>query len=99
MTDPQIEEEIKKYEDKYTIKEDLVTFIGTWNVGGKELKDGTLLFEWLFPMKDMKNPDIYIIGLQEIVNLNAKNIVLSTNSSKVEFWKNLILKNLNEIDK
>jgi hypothetical protein len=73
--------------------------VGSWNVGGKEMKEGSMLFEWLFPMKDMKAPDIYIIGLQEIVSLNAKNIVLSSNSSKVEFWRNLIMKNLNEIDK
>jgi hypothetical protein len=47
----------------------------------------------------MKTPDIYIIGLQEIVSLNAKNIMLSSNSSKVDFWRNLICKNLGEIDK
>ena len=50
-------------------------------------------------MKDMKTPDIYIVGFQEIVDLNAKNIVLSSNTSKVDFWKNLIIKHLNEIDK
>jgi hypothetical protein len=57
-----------------------------------------MLFEWLFPMQDMKSPDIYIIGLQEIVDLNAKNIVLSSNSSKVEFWKILITKHLQKVD-
>ncbi len=73
-------------------------YIGTWNVGGKEPKDGIMLFEWLFPMKDMRTPDIYIMGFQEIVDLNAKNIVLVSNTSKVDFWKNLILKHLKEID-
>jgi hypothetical protein len=58
-----------------------------------------MLFHWLLPNKDMKTPDIYIIGLQEIVSLNAKNIVLSSNSSKVDFWKYLIIRNLGEIDK
>lgn len=57
-----------------------------------------MLFEWLFPLKEMKSPDIYVIGLQEIVSLNAKNIVLSSNSSQVDSWRNLIQKNLNEID-
>lgn len=73
-------------------------FIGTWNVGGKEPKEGIMLFEWLFPMKDMRTPDIYMIGFQEIVDLNAKNLVLMSNTSKVDFWKNLILKHLREID-
>ncbi len=62
------------------------------------MKESNMLFEWLFPLKDMKSPDIYVIGLQEIVSLNAKNIVLSSNSSQVESWRNLIQKNLNEID-
>ena len=73
--------------------------MGTWNVGGKEPKEGLMLFEWLFPMGDMKTPDIYIIGLQEIVDLNAKNIVLSSNTSKVDYWKNLVIKHLERIDK
>ena len=47
----------------------------------------------------MKSPDIYIIGLQEIVSLNATNIVLNANSSKVELWKNIISKTLADIDK
>jgi hypothetical protein len=97
--DPALEEEIKKYENKFTTIEELDIFIGSWNVGGKELKEGSLLVNWLLPNKDMKTPDVYIIGLQEIVSLNAKNIVLSSNSSKVDFWKNLIVKNLGEIDK
>jgi synaptojanin len=57
-----------------------------------------MLFEWLFPMKDMRTPDIYIIGFQEIVDLNAKNVMLSSNTNKVDFWKNLLLKHFKEID-
>ncbi len=99
VADPFIQEEIKKYEDKFTTNEELVLFIGTWNVGGKELKDGVMLFEWLYPNKHGKTADIYVIGLQEIVSLNAKNIVLLSNNAKVDFWRNLITKNLNQIDK
>jgi len=73
--------------------------MGTWNVGGKEPKEGIMLYEWLFPMGDMKTPDVYIIGFQEIVDLNAKNIVISSNTSKVDFWKNLVIKHLERIDK
>lgn len=62
------------------------------------MKENTMLYEWLLPVKEMKTPDIYIIGLQEIVSLNAKNIVLSSNSPQVESWRYLIHKNLNSID-
>jgi synaptojanin len=94
-----LEEELKKYENKFTSQEELFIYIGSWNVGGKEPKDGFMFFEWLFPMKDMRTPDIYILGLQEIVDLNAKNIVLSSNTSKVDYWRNAINKHMNEIDK
>jgi hypothetical protein len=99
VADPIIQEEIRKHEDKFTTNEDIMIFIGTWNVNGKELKEGVMLYEWLYPHKQDKTPDIYIIGLQEIVSLNAQNIVLLSNSTKVEFWRNLITKNLNGIDK
>jgi hypothetical protein len=38
--------------------------------------------EWLNPIQNLRSPDIYIIGLQEIVDLNAKNIVLFSNLEK-----------------
>jgi hypothetical protein len=94
-----IKAELEKQKSKYISKEELNIYIGSWNVGGKTLKESSLLFEWLYPLKEMKSPDIYIIGLQEIISLNAKNIVLSSNTNIVEGWKNLIFKNLNEIDK
>ena len=74
-------------------------FIGTWNVGATTFS-GSKLLDWLLPLKDMKNtPDIYMIGLQEIVSLNATNILLTSNSSKVDLWRNLITNTLNSIDK
>jgi hypothetical protein len=99
VNNPKLEENLKKYESKFTQTEDLLIYIGTWNVGGKEPKEGFMFFEWVFPMKDMRTPDVYIIGLQEIVDLNAKNIMISSNSSKVDYWKSQINKHLNEIDK
>ncbi len=99
LNNPLIDEELRKYEDQYTSNDELFIYFGSWNVAGKEPKDGIMLFEWLFPMQDMRTPDMYIIGLQEIVDLNAKNIVLSSNSSKVDFWRMLMLRHLNEIDK
>lgn len=97
-----IKSELEKQKSKYITQEELNIFIGSWNVGGNTLKESSLLFEWLYPfknVKEMKSPDIYIIGLQEICSLNAKNIVLNSNTNFVESWKNLIFKNLNEIDK
>jgi len=68
------------------------------------------LIDWLYPIKDLKNlkdikekdinpPDIYLIGFQEIVDLSATNIMFNSNSSNVELWYDILITNLNKIDK
>ncbi|MCL7048312.1 hypothetical protein MKW94_028865, partial [Papaver nudicaule] len=48
--------------------------VGTWNVGGKLPTDDIEIKEWL----DFDEPaDVYVLGLQEIVPLNAGNIFLA----------------------
>ncbi|CAK9302037.1 unnamed protein product [Gordionus sp. m RMFG-2023] len=77
-------------------------FLGTWNVnGGKCLTstDSENLSEWLTapiykisfkssPIKDCDDmvPDVYIIGFQEIIDLNAKNIAIS-NVENQRYWE------------
>jgi len=96
---PQIEEKLKQSESKFTIIEEIVLFIGSWNTAGIDIKDNMDLDKWLYPIEGLKTPDIYIVCLQEIVDLNAKNIILNVNSSKVDQWRNVFLKNINKIDK
>ncbi len=101
---------IEKLKDKYTKFEDLLISVHTWNVNGsKKFKEGKIdLFDWLFPIKDFLNlknfseinsPDIYLIGFQEIVDLNAKYIMFNSNSSKIDLWHDFLTTNLNKIDK
>jgi len=98
---PQIEEKLKQLESKFVETEELILYIGSWNTGGIDIKDNMDLNEWLYPnpIKDMRTPDIYIICLQEIVNLNAKNIIISSNAKKVDQWRNILTKVVNFIDK
>ena len=75
-------------------------FVGTWNVGGEKLKEDLSLYDWLLPKNDMKDtPDMYIIGLQEIVELNPNFVMISSNTQWVQNWKNIITNNLDAIDK
>jgi hypothetical protein len=100
VSNPVLEQELKRHESKFTENEELILFIGSWNVGGWDPKESVLLFDWLYHFgKESPTPDIYIIGLQEIVDLNAKNIVIFSNSTKVEFWRKTIFWHLNQIDK
>ncbi len=77
---------------------ELTVFIGTWNMAGIEMNPNEKFFDWFFPLKDMKNPpDIYVVGFQEIVELNAGNILINTNATAVDNYRTLITKNLNKI--
>lgn len=79
--------------EKYMTTQELRLSVGTWNVAGKSPPSDLLLDEWL----DVSNPaDIYVIGFQEVVPLNAGNIVLgSTEDSRpAARWENLIRRTL-----
>ncbi|KAE9590971.1 hypothetical protein Lal_00023328 [Lupinus albus] len=71
---------------------DLRIFVGTWNVGGKSPKNGLNLRDWL---KSPSPADIYVIGFQEIVPLNAGNVLGPEDSGPLSKWLGLIREALN----
>jgi len=89
-----IQTNIKNEIKKFSIQDKINILIGTWNVGGHPpAKD---IFQWLYP-EDEKLPDIYVIGIEEVVELIAKQVI-STDTEKAKAWENEILKNLKKID-
>ncbi|CAL4961705.1 unnamed protein product [Urochloa decumbens] len=67
---------------------------GTWNVAGRLPPDDLDIQEWL----DMEEPaDIYVLGFQEIVPLNAGNIFGAEDNRPVAKWENIIRETLNKI--
>ncbi|KAK3121741.1 hypothetical protein QOZ80_8BG0660170 [Eleusine coracana subsp. coracana] len=69
-------------------------FAGTWNVGGLTPPDDLELEDWL----DMKanSYDIYVLGFQEIVSLNARNVLGPKKRSVSVKWNSLIGDALNK---
>lgn len=59
-------------------------FVGTWNINGKMPREN--LSEWLTAGADadggLNLPDIYVVGLQEMVDLTATNVALQAQSGK-----------------
>ncbi len=96
---------IRALEDNYSEycrEQNILTYVGTYNIGGKEHKEPLELIDWLLPdeLKSLeKIPEMYIIGLQEVVELNASNILISSNSSKVDYWKSNLQSNIDAIGK
>ncbi|TKY52836.1 Type I inositol polyphosphate 5-phosphatase 8 [Spatholobus suberectus] len=67
-------------------------FVGTWNVGGKSPNEGLNLRDWLM----LPSPaDIYVIGFQEIIPLNAGNVLGPEDSGPAAKWLTLLRHALN----
>ncbi|URE36858.1 inositol-1,4,5-trisphosphate 5-phosphatase' [Musa troglodytarum] len=64
-------------------------FVGTWNVGGRPPHGGLNLRDWL--MSTPSSPaDIYVLGFQEIVPLNAGNVLGPRDKGPAGRWLSLI---------
>ncbi|KAL7176113.1 hypothetical protein ACSBR2_029642 [Camellia fascicularis] len=79
---------------QYINTKEIRVCVGTWNVAGKLPPDDLDIESWL----DIGEPaDIYVIGLQEIIPLNAGNIFGAKDSRPVPKWENLVRETLNRV--
>ena len=79
-----INENLKNYESNFTSYDNITIFTGTFNLAGANQNKN--LTDWLFPYENF-NPDIFIVGFQEVIELNASNI-LKNDSSIGDYWTN-----------
>ncbi|GLT38883.1 hypothetical protein SLA2020_131000 [Shorea laevis] len=70
-------------------------FVGTWNVGGKSPQEGLNLRDWL---KLPAPADVYVLGFQEVVPLNAGNVLGPEDEGPAAKWLSLIRQALNRND-
>lgn len=83
-----------KSENVHCIKtKDVRVMIGTWNVAGKLPNDGLNIDEWLCMHEQA---DIYILGFQEVVPLNAGNVLGAETRTPISKWEAIIRKSLNK---
>ncbi|KAK8962083.1 Type I inositol 1,4,5-trisphosphate 5-phosphatase CVP2 [Platanthera guangdongensis] len=69
-------------------------FAATWNVGGKSPTSFLKLEDWLHASPPA---DIYVLGFQEIVPLNAGNVLGAEDNGPAKKWVALIRKTLNNL--
>ncbi|KZV25456.1 hypothetical protein F511_17234 [Dorcoceras hygrometricum] len=67
-------------------------FVATWNVAGKSPPSYLNLEEWLHTSPPA---DIYVLGFQEIVPLNAGNVLGTEDDGPARKWLSLVRKTLN----
>ncbi|KAH0453071.1 hypothetical protein IEQ34_017395 [Dendrobium chrysotoxum] len=73
-------------------KKECRIFVGTWNVGGRPPYVGLNLEDFLQVEEGI---DIYVIGFQEIVPLNAGNVLVIEDNEPATKWLALISRALN----
>ncbi|KAG4984286.1 hypothetical protein AAZX31_10G233400 [Glycine max] len=69
-------------------------FVATWNVAGRSPPSTLNLDDWLHSSSPA---DIYVLGFQEIVPLNAGNILGAEDNGPAKKWLALIRKALNNL--
>uniref|UniRef100_A0ACD5W4K7 Uncharacterized protein n=1 Tax=Avena sativa TaxID=4498 RepID=A0ACD5W4K7_AVESA len=72
---------------------ELRVLVGTWNVGGRAPQQGLDLSEWLLNNQhasSSSSPHIYVLGFQEIVPLNAGNVLGAEDKGPASKWLGLI---------
>ncbi|XXG52587.1 hypothetical protein AAC387_Pa03g0879 [Persea americana] len=68
-------------------------FVATWNVGGKPPHDGLNLEDFLHVDDSL---DLYVLGFQEVVPLNAGNVLVIEDNEPAARWLSLINRALNK---
>ncbi|KAJ8086868.1 Inositol-1,4,5-trisphosphate 5-phosphatase 1 [Marasmius tenuissimus] len=83
-----LEQRINEYS---SIKQCLI-FVGTWNLNGR-LPTSESLLPWLYPQHSNNDPDLFVLGFQEIVPLTAQQIVQADPERRRQ-WEAKILETL-----
>lgn len=91
-----VNEKLQSVESEYTRCSDITIFVGTFNVNAATPGPHVDLLNFLFPPENLTQgcPDVYAIGLQELIELNAGSI-LAANTAKPGQWAEFLENQLN----
>ncbi|KAJ6817358.1 type I inositol polyphosphate 5-phosphatase 2 isoform X1 [Iris pallida] len=78
---------------QYISKTDVRVMIGTWNVAGREPPEDLELDGWLCTREPA---DMYVLGFQEVVPLNAGNVLGAEDGRPIGKWEDIIRRTLNK---
>ena len=83
-------------EPEYTTFRELKLWMGTWNVNGKKIDENINI--WMTGSVTGKpTADIYVVGLEEMVDLTATTVALEAQSQKrAGIWLEMISNALNK---
>ncbi|KAI3406570.2 INP53 [Candida oxycetoniae] len=85
---------LKQQSHVFSTSKKIQIFTGTYNVNALEPTNSIDLTPWLFPPENKTLPDIYAIGFQELIELNAGSII-NSDASKPRRWAAILNEQLN----
>ena len=99
-----VKSNINEKKEDFSDIEKIKIYVATWNTSSTDIsKIFTMNLDSLLIPKDSKLiPDIYFVGLQEVVKLNAKNIIVTGEEKLQEIlkeWDNKISESLQKVGK
>jgi hypothetical protein len=77
-------EELNYLRDEFSTFGNIKIFVGSWNTGNTNLDshEDLDLDSWLKPKNEKIIPNIYFIGLQEVVELNTANVISNSDDKQ-----------------
>ncbi|PKU79228.1 Type I inositol 1,4,5-trisphosphate 5-phosphatase CVP2 [Dendrobium catenatum] len=93
-TEEFVSSNIRPSGDQQKVTRKYKLFASTWNVAGIPPSDNLDLEDWLDTRDN--SYDIYVLGFQEVVPLNAKNVLGPENNTISMKWNSLIKTTLNK---
>eukprot|EP01147_Barroeca_monosierra_P003317 gene3317-6001_t len=95
-----LETALAKEQHTFTTDRPIQIVVGTWNVNAQKpmsLSTNPLtssLYDWLHTgLKEDEHPDLFVIGLQEMIDLKAKNMLARSSAIAIE-WAQRILQTI-----
>ena len=95
---------LNDFREDFSDLEKITIYVGTWNTGSTEfnkIKDINL-DSWLKPKTKELIPDIYFIGFQEVIELNAANVIMNNEEKQQQIldeWDKKINESIQKIGK
>ncbi|KAK6461005.1 inositol-1,4,5-triphosphate 5-phosphatase [Scheffersomyces coipomensis] len=92
-----VNEQLRNRYSEFTTYDNIKIFVGTYNINALDPSNAGDLSTWLFPPENFdyeELPDIYAIGLQELIELNAGGM-LNADPTLPSKWANILNYQLN----
>jgi hypothetical protein len=84
-------EQLQKLEAEYSTYHPIRVKVCSWNLGGREPPVNVDLAQWVLGSPPHREtPDVLVVGLQEMVKLNAKNVLSGASHEVVKMWHGVI---------